>query len=288
MTRGMPARDAALTFARSGIQIFPCEVGGKRPLTHAGFHDASSDFDQVSGWWARWPRANLGMPTGNVSGIDVVDIDVADVDSGLVAFERATAAGVLIDGFARVRTPSGGLHVYYSAIADRPQRCWQAAVAHIDFRGDGGYVVIPPSVLDVGGTRLAYRLVSLSSPGARPVDAVALRQFIDPGRLQVASRRTASALSEPSRLEHWVGNLQEGERNSGLFWAACRLIDAGFAAADIEDTLGPAAVRAGLTEREISTTIRSACRRAGPAAPDSSWGAPERLRSRNGDAPCLS
>ncbi|KQW05569.1 hypothetical protein ASC66_11305 [Leifsonia sp. Root4] len=300
LTNGMPARDAALAFARSGIRIFPCASGGKRPLTHAGFHDASSDVDQVRTWWARWPEANLGMPTGSVSGIDVVDIDVADAGSGFVAFDRASAAELVPDGIARVRTPSGGLHIYYPANPARPQRCWQSAMAHIDFRGDGGYVVVPPSALVIDSGRVAYRLVSLSPNGSSPVDAAALRDFVDPKASQAASRATsrpaAATVPEPNRLAHWVSRLEEGERNSGLFWAACRLAEAGFAPTDVEAALSPAAASAGLSEREISATIRSASRQSTEKSPpvasglqDATWcerAAPQ--QRRNGDAPCLS
>ncbi|WP_035838440.1 bifunctional DNA primase/polymerase, partial [Cryobacterium roopkundense] len=165
-TNRLTTRDAALVFARAGIPIFPCVRDGKRPLTAAGFNDASRDLDQVGAWWARWPRANIGMPTGSPSGVDVVDIDVAHTISGFDAFERASVAGLVDGDLARVRTPSGGMHVYFPASAARPQRCWQAAAAHIDFRGNGGYVVVPPSTLLRENGRVGYRLVTLTE-GAR-------------------------------------------------------------------------------------------------------------------------
>ncbi|WP_104201198.1 bifunctional DNA primase/polymerase [Cryobacterium sp. Y29] len=280
----LSVRDAALAFARAGIPVFPCVPEGKHPLTPAGFHDASSDLEQVRAWWTRWPSANIGMPTGSASGIDVVDIDVTKADAGFAAFERATAAGLVDGELARVRTPSGGMHVYFVAIADRPQRCWQAASAHIDFRGDGGYVIVPPSILATD-TGASYRLYSLSSAGSKPVDAVALRGFIDPRPPQAGTRATTARPPEPSRLAQWVSNLQEGERNSGLFWAACRLVEAGFAPADVEAALAPSAQTAGLDEREILTTISSASRRGAAGAQ-----AFDRAASggRRGDAPCLS
>ena len=284
-TSRLPVRDAALAFGRAGIPVFPCVPEGKHPLTPAGFHDASSDLEQVRAWWTRWPSANIGMPTGSASGIDVVDIDVTKADAGFAAFEQATAAGLVDGEFARVRTPSGGMHVYFVAIADRPQRCWQAASAHIDFRGDGGYVIVPPSILATDTGRASYRLYSLSTAGSKPVDAVALRGFIDPRPPRVGTRATVARAPEASRLAQWVSNLQEGERNSGLFWAACRLVEAGFAPADVEAALGPSAQTAGLDEREILITISSASRRAAVGA--QSFDRPD-PGARRGDAPCLS
>jgi hypothetical protein len=290
-TSRMPVRDAALAFAHSGIPIFPCENGGKRPLTHAGFHEASCDISQVRTWWSRFPGANIGMPTGTESGIDVVDIDVTATDSGIAAFERATAAGLVTGELARVRTPSGGLHIYFPAVAARPQRCWQSAAAHIDFRGNGGYVLVPPSTLATERGRASYRLYWLSAAGAKPVDAVALRSFIDPRPPRPALRPDAAMSPEPTRLAQWVSKLQEGERNSGLFWAACRLSEAGFAPAAVEAALSPAAQTAGLPAWEITATISSASRQATAIAPGgqgAQWRDRTASASRRGDGPCLS
>jgi hypothetical protein len=82
-----------------------------------------------------------------------------------------------------------------------------------------------------------------------------------------------------------VSNLQEGERNSGLFWAACRLVEAGLAPADVEAALGPSAQNAGLGEREILATISSASRRATAGA--QAFDRPASA-ARRGDPPCLS
>lgn len=289
-TGRLPVRDAALAFARAGTPVFPCAAGGKRPLTSAGFHDASCDIEQVRAWWARSPGANIGMPTGSLSGIDVVDIDVTDEDSGFAAFGRARAAGLVEGELARVRTPSRGMHVYFPAVAARSQRCWQAAAAHIDFRGNGGYVIVPPSTLATNNGRVAYRLFSLSAAGSKPIDAVALRVFVDPRSPRTGSRPASTTFPEPSRLARWVSRLPEGERNSGLFWAACRLAEAGFVPAAVEQALAPAAETAGLPEKEVTATIRSASRRAAvgtPGGAESTWWDRRLRSSRAGEAPCL-
>lgn len=290
-TSRMSGRDAALAFAQSGIPIFPCASGGKRPLTHAGFHEASRHTDQVRTWWDRWPGANIGMPTGSESGIDVVDVDVTGTDSGFAAYERATAAGLVEGELARVRTPSGGVHIYFPAVAARPQRCWQTAATHIDFRGNGGYVLVPPSTLATDSGRASYRLYSLSAADSKPVDAVALRSFIDPRPPRPALRPDAGMSPEPTRLARWVSKLQEGERNSGLFWAACRLSEAGFTPAAVEAALFPAAQTAGLPVWEITATISSASRQAAAVAPGgqgAQWCDRTAPGNRRGDAPCLS
>jgi hypothetical protein len=248
--------DAAVRFVAAGVPVFPCEPGGKRPLTGAGFLDATRDTEQVRAWWRRTPHANIGMPTGRTSGIDVVDVDVKTDGTGFPMFRRAVDEGLLDGELARVRTPSGGLHIYFPATG--PQRCWQAARSHIDFRGDGGYVVVPPSMaLTSGGTK-SYTPFSLSSAPARSIDAAALRDFLDPRPIREGHEQTEGISGEV--LSRWVSRLREGERNHGLFWAACRLSEAGVTADAIVEVLGPAAARIGLDANEIQRTIYSACR----------------------------
>jgi len=130
---------AALTLAAAGVPVFPCVPGGKQPLTNRGFQDASADQQQVTSWWRRWPDANLALPTGAASGVDVVDVDVHAGGSGYPAFERARSAG-FVEGWAwLVRTPSTGLHAYFLRDLVTEQRSWQVPGKHLDFRGDGGY-----------------------------------------------------------------------------------------------------------------------------------------------------
>lgn len=254
----LSAPEAAGAFAAADLPVFPCESGGKRPLTRAGYLDSTCDARVVAAWWHRWPEANIGLPTGPVSGIDVVDVDVKQDGTGFPVFRRAADEGLLGGEIARVRTPSGGMHVYYPAARTTPQRCWQAAHAHIDFRGEGGYVVVPPSVAVEPGGVTAYRALSLSTTETRPIDAAALRSFIDfrPAR----ARRASAGVASGELLASWVTKLREGERNHGLFWAACRLSEAGAHADAILDVLGPAAALTGLDEREIERTVYSACR----------------------------
>jgi AAA domain/Bifunctional DNA primase/polymerase, N-terminal len=71
----------ALSWASKGIPVFPCKNTPGDPATHKaphtshGFHDATTDPDLIRSWWARWPNALIGMPTGPRSGFDVIDID---------------------------------------------------------------------------------------------------------------------------------------------------------------------------------------------------------------------
>ena len=242
--------------ASRDIPVFPCTPGGKQPLTNHGFHDATSDLSAVKNWWQRWPDANIGMPTGAISGVDVVDVDVHPGGNGFGAFERATAAGIAQGWAWLIRTPSGGVHAYYLRSQVDEQRSWQVPGQHVDFRGDGGYIVAPPSQVD----GRSYDLIAVAQHRATPVDAASLRAFLEPPRPTRPPASMPAMGSRPDKLADWVASRPEGARNHGLFWAACRMVEDGHAFDATAGLLGEAARSAGLSDQEAMTTIRSAYR----------------------------
>ena len=258
--------DAARQLSDAGIPVFACVPGGKRPLPGSrGFLDATTNPTLIESWWRRTPGANLAIPTGRASGLVVVDVDVHAVN-GFHALRRAREASLLPMPLAVVRTPSGGMHLYYPAAPSIEQRSWQAARAGIDFRGDGGYIITPPSQIQVNGVRRRYELVELHAD-SQPGDAARLRDFLDPKPPEQTHvrRPVLSSADAVGRIVPWVGTLVEGERNRGLFWAACRLAEHGLTPADTYDVLRDPAQTVGLSEREVAVTVRSAYRTTQPA-----------------------
>lgn len=268
-------RDAALACGEAGVRVFPCVTGAKRPLTSHGFTEATTDQRRIARWWDRWPEANIGLPTGN-GGVDVVDVDRHPSGSGFTALERARRVG-LVNGWACVvRTPSGGLHFYYPADAGRSQASWSLGEAHIDFRGTGGYVLIPPSrIVTADNGSVSYELV-VTGHDLHPLDAVALREFIQP--LRPSRRATPSApVRGGERIATWLAGRPEGTRNRALFWAACRYAEGAIPEDHAHEQLGAAAEQAGLSSGEVAATIRSAYRRTQPFLT-----APSSVSSRSG------
>lgn len=273
-----PLSAAAREFAAAGVPVFPCAPWGKRPATEHGFHDATTDLEQVEAWWRQSPGANIGVPTGAASGAVVVDVDVHGPVDGRTSFDRATRAGLVEGWELLVRTPSGGLHAYYPAAPDTEQRSWQAARAGIDFRGDGGYIIVPPSARSIEGATVGYQVEEVNTGPTSLLDAGRLRDFLDPR--PTPSRHATGGLDrdvDVSRLAAWVAARGEGERNRGLFWAACRLAENGLSVSDALDVLTAAAGHAGLGDREIATTVRSAYHTVHPA--------PARRGARDGSSP---
>ena len=252
---------AARRFAGAGVPVFPCAPGGKQPVTSHGFHDATTNLRQVEGWWARFPEANIGVPTGRASGSVVVDVDVHGVD-GYTAFRRARRAG-LVDGWeALVHSPTEGLHVYYLA-GTGEQPSWQAGKAGVDFRGDRGYIIVPPSRRPVHGERRSYRVAAVSPNPGRVLDAGRLRQFLVPPRPTPRFTRPdrSAGREDAGRLAAWLSR-QDTDRNLKLFWAACRLAEGNVPVTDALDAL-VTAQQPDFGEREITHTVHSAYRTIG-------------------------
>ncbi len=133
---------AALAYARRGVPVFPCEPGAKRPLTRNGHWDATTDPRVVGRWWQRWPSANVGVPTGKKSGVVVLDVD----DGGLESLAKLERAGAPVPKAARTRTGGGGMHVFFRSPRGTEIRNSAGLLGPgLDVRGEGGYVVVPPS-----------------------------------------------------------------------------------------------------------------------------------------------
>jgi len=255
-----PTLRQALAFAARGCPVLPCQPGQKTPATRHGVRDATTDSGQVNAWFGRHPDWNLAIATG-APGPDVLDVDQhGEAGSGYAAFRQLRAAGLLDGARAWVRTPSGGLHAYFTGTG---QRNGHLPAHHLDFRSHGGYVLTPPSQVD----GKPYQLIkTLRGRGALDWDAVV--RHLHPQRQPQPPRHLQPGRQDLTGLAQWVASLAEGNRNAGLFWAANRALDAN-PAADLSP-LAAAARQAGLGEREITRTLDSA-RKTGqphPAAPD--------------------
>jgi Bifunctional DNA primase/polymerase, N-terminal len=239
--------DAALGYAQRGWLVFPCRAGGKAPLTVHGYLDATTDPEVIRRWWAKWPRANVGIATGN-PGPDVLDVDQREDGSGFAALNRLNRAGLTAGAHRIVRTPSGGLHAYFTGTA---QRGGSLPKLHLDFKAQGGYVIAPPSAL-AGGRR--WELAQVRD-GSGVLDWQACKALLVPAPAPQMSARSTTLAG----LASWVERQPHGNRNAGLYWAACRALDEGLDPWPLTD----AAMAAGLDQAETARTVTSALRRAG-------------------------
>ena len=146
----------------------------KSPLTPNGFLDATTDPDVIRAWWARWPDANVAIATGH-PGPDVLDVDNKPEGSGFAALSRIKRAGLLTGARALMRTPSNGIHVYFTGST---QTCHSIPRLFLDFKASGGYVLVPPS--RVHGR--PYELADWREGTSSGLDWQAVKQLLDPPR----------------------------------------------------------------------------------------------------------
>lgn len=257
-----PLPIAARELAAAGVPVFPVAPRDKVPLIRhgRGFRDATTDLGQVEAWWRRFPQANIGVPTGAASGLVVVDVDVHGTN-GYDALNRADQAGLIAGWEFLVRSPTGGLHLYYPAAEDGQQRSWQAGNAGIDFRGDGGYIVAPPSLRVIDGETVPYRITELGTEPAHPLDAGQLRRFLEPPRpprrFPAQTRRLGR--TDPLKLADWLSR-ESTDRNRKLFWASCVLAEEGVPYRDALDAM-LTVEQPDFGSREITRTVASGYKR---------------------------
>jgi hypothetical protein len=250
----------ALAFATCGWPVMPCLPGQKIPATAHGYRDATTDTDQITEWFSRHPDWNLAIATG-APGPDVLDVDDhGPAGNGYPAFRRLKEAGLLGGAATYVRTPSGGLHAYFTG---SHQRNGHLPAHHLDFRSQGGYVLTPPSQVDSH----PYQLIS--QPGGQAgLDWPAVTRLLQPEPHRQRPGQPQTDTRDLSGLARWVAAQPEGNRNAGLFWAANRALETD-PAADLSE-FADAARQAGLNDPEITRTLDSARRTAAtcPRQPD--------------------
>jgi Bifunctional DNA primase/polymerase, N-terminal len=144
MTNADPVLGIALGYAQRGHPIFPIKGRAKEPLTDHGYHEATTDPDQIRAWWTRWPRANIGLACGHSA--DVLDVDGPEGRDSLAKLLAECGIDAdIIDGWVTSSSgrEDGGTHYWFKP--GGPIR-WKGFRPHLDWLGLRGYVIAPPSV----------------------------------------------------------------------------------------------------------------------------------------------
>lgn len=236
---------AALAYAQwFGWPVFPCcwitEAGacscgladcnspGKHPLTRHGFKDATRDEVQIRAWWAESPQANIGIPTGQASGFDVLDVDVRH--GGEESLAELEAKHGKLPATVEAITGGGGRHLLFKHREGVSNKA--GFLPGLDVRGQGGYILVAPSN-HYSGRRYAWEL------SGRPGEVVLAErpQWL----LELMQQSTNGKPKGPAPAIEGV--IPEGRRNDTLLSLAGTIRRRG---------IGEAAILAAL--REENTT----------------------------------
>lgn len=247
--------EAALKYAKEyGWAVFPVSQKSKKPLTPHGCKDAKKDPGAIRFWWKKYPDASIGVATGSISNLIVIDEDI-DEDKGIdgthqmLLWEREN--GDLPETISAI-TGRGGSHRYYK-YEGKDQKNRAGIIEGVDVRGEGGYVIAPPSV-HPNGTMYEWE----NDPSETTIAEVneTVKKFLETGETPNNIREAKEAFKLPNTIE-------SGQRNSTLHKLACSMQAQG-----MSDDAIMAAVKTEnhtrckepLEDSEVETIVNSALR----------------------------
>lgn len=239
---------AALDYGRLGWSVIPVEPRGKRPLLRWQVYQyRRAGVPEIAEWFQRWPDANIAVVTGIVSGVVVLDLDPRH--GAAASLERLDREQGPLPDTVEASAGGGGRHLYFAHPGDII-RNRVGLLPGIDLRGDGGYVVAPPSI---HGSGEPYRWVR--SPEV-------LYPLPLPGWLLSEEQ----APHGHSRA-HWRSlardGVGEGQRNNSIASLAGHLLRHGVDPDVVEELLwawNQARCRPPLDDAEVSRTVQSIAR----------------------------
>ncbi|HEY1168373.1 MAG TPA: bifunctional DNA primase/polymerase [Candidatus Limnocylindrales bacterium] len=252
----MNAQEWALRYAAAGWRVYPIEPATKKAYFTGWQTSATSDPDLIARQWRREPYPNIGVLCGET--LAVFDIEEPHLPA---YFAYLDAGGHVLPEMPICSTGRGGIHLYVRLIGGVPTtRKLRLDGVHIGEYKTSGGVVAPPSST-VGQYRWLWWpdeplltdapswLASLVAEPTLPLSAQTRRDLpADP----------AAALDA---LACAVRDEREGNRNSLLYWAACRALEEGIRPDIAERVLNRAAIAAGLSPAETDATLRSALKK---------------------------
>jgi hypothetical protein len=239
---------AALRYVKAGWAIFPCRTGQKTPANSNGLLGARKDPQAVKQTWAAHPTLNVAIATGSPSGLIVLDVDG---DDGMESLRKLEKQHSPLPRTASIVTPSGGQHFYFAHPGVEIRNTAGFPGPHLDIRGDGGYVLAPPSVV-YGKT---YELDERAPVAPMPAWLV---------QLLTKRQSSPSTRVDPAVWENMVQRgVTAGERNQQLTRLAGYLVnhlpDPGVVLGIVQNT-NRERCRPPLPDREISTLVGSVLR----------------------------
>lgn len=239
-------REWAHNYARMGWSVIPiwwtnkgrcacgdarCNAPGKHPVIHrwSEFQKRIASPSEIDTWWQRWPLANIAVITGSVSNLVVIDIDNADSELNFNTLSSVTGRG--------------GRHYFFKSGEERYKNA-VGVMDGVDIRGEGGYVLVPPSIHASGNTYFWADIVEIAD---LPDDA----------------KRIVTLKPKPNIAANNSDTVQEGGRNNAITSFIGKLARTGLLYSDLVDTAlvwNAKHCSPPLSRQEVETVVDSVIR----------------------------
>src|SRR6478672_6303042 len=248
-----PLCNAAVAYAARGFAVFPCTPRGKVPATHHGCRDATKDIAQIARWWGENPNYNVAGATGAVSKVFILDVDGLDAEASLRKLEEQYSA---LPSTVESITPRGR-HLFFKCENGNVRNSAGAIAPGLDVRGDGGYVVLPPST-HPSGRPYVWSVDSADHFAEAPAW---LMNLLGCGNNRNCRRQAKSP-------EHWhftiTSTIRNGARNSTLTSICGKLLHSGLTELaflyDVMCCINIARCEEPLSESEVHIIVASVAR----------------------------
>jgi Bifunctional DNA primase/polymerase, N-terminal len=257
----LTTQDWALRYAAAGWRVYPVEPGRKKALFTGWQASATTDPELIRRQWRREPYPNVGLICGEA--FAVFDIEAPHLPA---FFSYLESRAYVLPETPVSSTGRGGLHLFVKPVADiSVTRKLLLGGVHIgEFKTTGG-VLAPPSVTE-GDYRWLWLPDDLIAAEAPEWLATLISEPAQARIGEARRERPADPAAALDALACAVRDEPAGNRNSMLFWAACRAFEEGIRPDITEAVLCRAARSAGLDDAEARATIESALKRQGVVA----------------------
>jgi hypothetical protein len=216
--------NAALKYHDLGWSVIPLSPNSKIPpkdFKVMQYRERLSTKEEIEGWWKENPKYNVGIVTGKLSNLFVVDLDKYKPE-----YSEETVLKYIPDNIETAidKSPRGGEHLYFQYPKDCDLTIHADILPAVDYRGENGYILAPPSIIE--GKASSWIIPPNGKPLAQVPDAYLLyiKNNIIYGN--VTKKETA--------VTNCYINLNQGSRDQTLFHVANLLIKGG---AKKEETL---------------------------------------------------
>lgn len=260
-------QQAALCYAKAGYSVIPVKSDDSKKayIKWKSYQAKKADENEIKAWWSKWPDANIGIVTGVISGLTVIDIDS---DEGREAIEAITPDSFLTP---TATTPGGGEHRYC-----RFEEKVGNAVRFLpgcDVRSEGGYIIAPPSSNGRGEYKWVDGLhIAKVKVGVLPTSYLNAILSLNILSLDVGIRKeyNTSIYRGPSQNQQDQQTptnantlFAKGSRDKTLFRLANYLVKSGMPLQEIQQYLTFIASHCNppFSEKEIPVKIQSALQR---------------------------